>query len=154
MLWFRINWNLDYNCFMCKNIIRERLMKVKIPKPKIIPKEFTNGEIKVFLALKKLGVIFLTQNPYTPSESDITFYPDFFIYKSRYPQMKCEGIAIEFDSILHRKRGRMAKDEERDKLFEKDGVVVIRIKEEECKSVEDIIKILKPKLIELGVLEG
>jgi very-short-patch-repair endonuclease len=102
-----------------------------------IPKAFSNIEMIVFLILNKLGVRFLTQVPI--DIEDKVYFPDFFIFKSHYPQMKSEG-------------GQIRKDEERDEVFTKHGYRVIRISEKELKNPKNVEEKIKNILREEGVL--
>jgi len=117
-----------------------------------IPKAFSNIEMIVFLILNKLGVRFLTQVPI--DIEDKVYFPDFFIFKSHYPQMKSEGIDIEVDSEdFHKKtKGQIRKDEERDEVFTKHGYRVIRISEKELKNPKNVEEKIKNILREEGVL--
>jgi very-short-patch-repair endonuclease len=130
---------------------RRVIIKMRYAKSPI-PKAFSNNEIIVFLILNKLGVRFLTQVPI--DIEDKVYFPDFFIFKSHYPQMKPEGIDIEVDSEdFHEKtKGQIRKDEERDEAFEKHGYKVIRINEKELKNTKKVEEKLKKILKELNVL--
>lgn len=108
--------------------------------------EFTDPEIRVFFALKKMNVIFTTQYPYEV-EPRKKYYFDFCISRLDYPSLKYKLIDIEVDSELHD----VNKDDERDRLLKERDVYVIRINDKDFKSVSEIIDYLKPKLIKLGI---
>jgi hypothetical protein len=117
-----------------------------------IPKAFSYNELLTSLIISKMGIRCFTQVPI--EIEDKVYFPDIFIFKSHYPQMKSRGIDIEVDSDeFHKKtKGQMRRDEERDEAFEKHGYRVIRIDEKEFKNIENLKEKLKNILIEEGIL--
>jgi len=108
--------------------------------------EFTDVELRVFFALKKLGVIFTTQYPFE-IEPKKRFWFDFCISRLNYPTMIYKLIDIEADSDLHD----ADKDYERDKLLRERDVFVIRINDNDFKTSSEIAEYLKQELKRVGV---
>jgi len=108
--------------------------------------EFTDIEIKTFLALKKLNVIFTSQYSFE-IEPKKRFWFDFCISRLNYPSLKYKLIDIEADSDLHD----VDKDYERDKLLSERDVFVIRINNKEFKTSSEIAEYLKQELKRVGV---
>jgi very-short-patch-repair endonuclease len=116
---------------------------------KPVGKQDTTNELIVWFALKKMGLRFYTQMPIYTGEDDLYYYPDFFIDKLDYKNIKYKGIIIEADSPLHSPK----KDEIRDEILEGLGFKVIRLKDNEIKSIDGVIEILAPILRDLGLLK-
>jgi very-short-patch-repair endonuclease len=116
---------------------------------KPIGKMDTMNELIIFYALKKMGIKHYRGIEIETKTKPGFYYPDFFIDRLDYKNLKYKGIIIEADSPLHSPK----KDEIRDEILEKLGYKVIRLKDNEIKSVKNVIEILTPIFKDLGILK-